>query len=1071
MLQKGFGAPISYKSFSLNPFKGFIFYDIKADDIFEAESLIVRYNISSIINRNILYLKISNFSFDMIGYTSANRTQQKKHQIKGIPQHILSIEKLILEDGIVDIDTGQPITLEINRIDGNIGLWSDGIDGRFHIDVGEITVEDRKFGNLNTIFKVNRKGEFAVLHLKSSLINIKKIAGFMGKDSVAASIFRIEHDLIRVDSLKFSAMTKLKMGNFILWGATASKFQLDTIKFEFSMLPNNKISIKYGSVVVSQPFKEILQIHFIQIDMSNKSVYTKFNGYGMFVGEGLIRGYGQEDSLWIGVAMDSVRTPKQWLHNVFVSASLLGATRKIMFHELSVDDYHMKGMAYGDYTLKNQLLNANFQIDTLDLTRISHEWHGWLFGTGEAKFIGKKLVKFAVSGRSIGLKYKKMFSSDTVSFYVNSDSVVLRAEKTTFQKVTIPNLALTSHLKSDTNNWSVSLAISDSGNAQVKGRWSMKEPNDLFFAIDYLDFRYSTIHRTGEFPLIFYIRNDTVFGQLDTTSILEGEMAFDLHYFPQTDTVMLSLFTRNISFYELQQIGLVPLCGYLNGKLEITNTLSTPNITLSGNFDSTHVVADTSQMLYRIGRAVEGLSVEFRMTYADSILNIKSIRLGDGTALFSRGFLPLILSLKPFKFEVPDREIYLAFDTDSFDVALLRPFLKDFMLVGNGYFMSRVRMGGTLSSPIMTGKLTAIIRDALLTSTNTPLQNLIFSGDFEGDSLVASDIKARSGQYGRIQGHGKMVFGRQLLTDFTFKLDSVPMYPTHEIASIGSGVLTIKGPVPQIFIGADINLNEAHINIPFGGGAMTSSSPQPSPIRFRYHLYGDRNIFFYNPNLEMELSMDIVISKEDEVNVVTTGEFRVLNGQFYYLDRRFDITEGWVRLAGGPTMNPEIHLKAEGVVADTVIVTIMITGTLKHPEIELTSEPPMDRLDIVSLIAFGRTLGELQLEREDIELIRKRALSFAEGMVSREIRNLLSSYGIGISEFMVQADPWSGNYTSFTVGFRPSPNMLFRYSYDPRAVDHFTVQIKYFLRRNIAVYAERERSGEFGTGIELEFRW
>ena len=476
-------------------------------------------------------------------------------------------------------------------------------------------------------------------------------------------------------------------------------------------------------------------------------------------------------------------------------------------------------------------------------------------------------------------------------------------------------------------------------------------------------------------------------------------------------------------------------------------------------------------MLYRIGRAVEGLSVEFRMTYADSILNIKSIRLGDGTALFSRGFLPLILSLKPFKFEVPDREIYLAFDTDSFDVALLRPFLKDFMLVGNGYFMSRVRMGGTLSSPIMSGRLTTIIRDALLTSTNTPLQNLIFSGDFEGDSLVASDIKARSGQYGRIQGHGKMVFGRQLLTDFTFKLDSVPMYPTHEIASIGSGVLTIKGPVPQIFIDADINLDEAHINIPFGGGAMTSSSPQPSPIRFRYHLYGDRNIFFYNPNLEMELSMDIVISKEDEVNVVTTGEFRVLNGQFYYLDRRFDITEGWVRLAGGPTMNPEIHLKAEGVVADTVIVTIMITGTLKHPEIELTSEPPMDRLDIVSLIAFGRTLGELQLEREDIELIRKRALSFAEGMVSREIRNLLSSYGIGISEFMVQADPWSGNYTSFTVGFRPSPNMLFRYSYDPRAVDHFTVQIKYFLRRNIAVYAERERSGEFGTGIELELRW
>ncbi len=221
----------------------------------------------------------------------------------------------------------------------------------------------------------------------------------------------------------------------------------------------------------------------------------------------------------------------------------------------------------------------------------------------------------------------------------------------------------------------------------------------------------------------------------------------------------------------------------------------------------------------------------------------------------------------------------------------------------------------------------------------------------------------------------------------------------------------------------------------------------------------------------MELSMDLVISKEDEVNVVTTGELNVISGKFYYLDRTFEITEGDVRLMGGRELNPEIRLKAESVISDTIIVTILVTGTLKRPKIELASEPPMDRLDIVSLIAFGKTLGQLQLEREDIELIRKRALSFAEGMVSREIRNLLASYGIGISEFMVQADPWSGNYASFTVGFRPSPNMLFRYSYDPRAVDHFTVQIKYFLKKRIAVYAERERSGEFGTGIELEFEW
>ncbi len=1064
-IEKALGAPVFYKRFRLNLLKGFEFHNLQVDSIFIAETLRVNYSLPSLITRSVNSITIDGFYLNLSRLK--NKTARKKQGAESQDTFLLSISHLKFRHGIVSFDSADARTVSIEEIAGFLLIWNRGIDATFGFKTGESQFNNNRIGPIEGKIRLTHDGRFWISRLKSDQLSIKSVTGSYGGGSAFLLAVDARVRNVFLDSLRFTLSIPERKGAISFWGLKAPSISIETGYAEYQMVPDVGFSLKNAVASISEPIDEIIEIPFAQYSSSSQSVYMRFRGYGILNGMGLVKG--GRDSLWLGIAADSVFQHGTWFHNVFASVSAI-QMKKLLIHELSVDDRNASGYLSGNYDIESQRFEARFTISSLNLSSFNNEVYGHLSGEGTFSLEGKKPVSYQMDWSADSIGYRGKFLFKEVRLSITPESLLVTGGEAEVQGNQLMDFVLYSSLGIDTNRWLFRSQLPDSGEIGIDGSWA-NGGRSWFFSVSRLDLRYQSVKREGTFPLTVVYMTDSVRARLDTTSLFEGKIAFDLMFNSSSDDVRLDFYADSISLFELQDMGLSPVGSYVTASLELTGTLDSPEIVAEGRFDSILLKPDTSKkMLNRLSESLDGTSLHFKTTYANSVLNLSSVRLGDGTQIELSGFLPVDFSLKPFYFDVSNSQLYLAVSTDSFDVALIRPFLKDFMLVGNGYFTAHTRIQGSIKHPLMDGRMKVFAQDALLTSTNTPLQNLLFDANLRGDSLIASEISARSGENGRVTGKGFMVFGDSVLTNFKFKLDSVPLYPTPEIISIGSGTLSISGKVPNIFIASDIELHEAYINIPFGRG-MGGARARPSPIRFRYHIHGARNIFFYNPNVEMELSMNITISKEDEVNVVTVGEFRVLNGKFYYLDRTFDITEGWVRLTGGPELNPEIHLKAEGIVADTVMVNIIVSGTLKHPDIELTSNPPMDKLDIISLIAFGKTMGEMQLEQQDIELLRKRALSFAEGMVSREIRKFLASYGIGISEFMVQADPWSGGYTSFTVGFRPSPNMLFRYSYDPRAVDHFTVQIKYFLSRNIAVYAERERNGEFATGVELEFRW
>jgi autotransporter translocation and assembly factor TamB len=106
---------------------------------------------------------------------------------------------------------------------------------------------------------------------------------------------------------------------------------------------------------------------------------------------------------------------------------------------------------------------------------------------------------------------------------------------------------------------------------------------------------------------------------------------------------------------------------------------------------------------------------------------------------------------------------------------------------------------------------------------------------------------------------------------------------------------------------------------------------------------------------------DLAIRKEPGEPVRLTGEIRTIRGMYEFQGRRFDLVRGGtLRFAGATRINPQLNVTARRLIPDTgVEARVHMRGSLEAPTLELSSTPPLEESDILSLIVFNRPVNEL----------------------------------------------------------------------------------------------------------------
>jgi translocation and assembly module TamB len=167
------------------------------------------------------------------------------------------------------------------------------------------------------------------------------------------------------------------------------------------------------------------------------------------------------------------------------------------------------------------------------------------------------------------------------------------------------------------------------------------------------------------------------------------------------------------------------------------------------------------------------------------------------------------------------------------------------------------------------------------------------------------------------------------------------------------------GPIPGVRIGTR-GAGSTFVVEPTEEADNTSSyKERPADavrVRIETHLGSDVSIR-RGGDLRVELTGGPVVTIADTTQV--SGQIQLHGGVLNLYGKTFDIETGTVTFVGDDASNPQVRVTAGWTASDGTLVNADFIGPLKTGKVTLRSQPPLSRNDIVQLLLFGTTDGQV----------------------------------------------------------------------------------------------------------------
>jgi translocation and assembly module TamB len=175
--------------------------------------------------------------------------------------------------------------------------------------------------------------------------------------------------------------------------------------------------------------------------------------------------------------------------------------------------------------------------------------------------------------------------------------------------------------------------------------------------------------------------------------------------------------------------------------------------------------------------------------------------------------------------------------------------------------------------------------------------------------------------------------------------------------------------------------------------------------------------------LNVTLGGDLYVHQVPYDQIRLYGAVNTVRGTYNFQGRRFTILrDGTVRFDGLDDFDPELDIRTERVIQG-VVANVNVRGRLKQPEIVLTSTPPLDQADILSLIVFNQPVNQLGTGAQ--QTLAQRAQALATGAVATQLADSIGG-AIGIDLFEISTAPASGAAAELTIGQQVGQNLYVR---------------------------------------------
>jgi translocation and assembly module TamB len=226
-------------------------------------------------------------------------------------------------------------------------------------------------------------------------------------------------------------------------------------------------------------------------------------------------------------------------------------------------------------------------------------------------------------------------------------------------------------------------------------------------------------------------------------------------------------------------------------------------------------------------------------------------------------------------------------------------------------------------------------------------------------------------------------------------------------------------------------------------------------------------------NVNATMGADLQIQKNPDAPITIRGTVDTVRGFYEFQGRRFELVRGGtMQFLGLPEINPNLDISATRLIPNTgVTAKIHVTGRLRAPELALTSDPPLDEADILSLIVFNRNVNELGTgERASLA---ETAGGIASGFIASPLsKSVGKALDVDLFE-ITTTDPQTGETAGgVTLGKQVSDKAFvrFRQQFGNRSFTEFMLEydLARFLRLSTSVAPETSAAANRLTQRRVE---
>jgi translocation and assembly module TamB len=426
-------------------------------------------------------------------------------------------------------------------------------------------------------------------------------------------------------------------------------------------------------------------------------------------------------------------------------------------------------------------------------------------------------------------------------------------------------------------------------------------------------------------------------------------------------------------------------------------------------------------------------------------------------------------------------EFDLAVKSTPIDIALFQPATTQLTKL-TGQFSADVRVRGTLESPRFHGLAETTNGGFSVLATGVTYTNAIARLSFEGDRVLVDRFELSDDGLDKLVAIGELGIERRSLGQMNLQISSSQFKVLdNEFGDmqIDSDV-RVTGEVDKPIVTGEITTRPARLEVDqileqlsrsaYSTEAIDATqtaeelatpavAPGDNP---QVGLYDTATI-----DVRLRLPDDLLLRGRDmhasfsrvglgDMNITVGGELRirkapagepdlvgtvtVVRGFYDFQGRRFEVLrDSQIRFQGVRPIDPALQVDAQRVISGVTAI-VNIRGTARQPQVRLSSQPPLDEADVLSLIVFNQPINQLG-EGERLNLA-ERAGGLAVGYLATPLANSIAR-ALDLDIFEIRASGGENGQPSIAVGQQFGSRLFVSFRQEFGSDDYSQLSLEY----------------------------